>query len=170
MMRRAVSIPSPRREISGKHVLGAFLLFFATVIAVNGTMIYSAVSTHSGLVANEPYRKGLHYNERIAADERQSRLGWIETLVVARDGRISLTVTDAGGQGVRGLKIKGVVGRPSTNRHDVHLVFAEGTRGLYQAQSAPLADGNWIVTIDAFANGEADEPTYRMRRRIWLRP
>ena len=59
-------------------MLGVFLGFFATVFVVNGAMIYSAVSTHSGLVANEPYRKGLHYNERIAADERQARLGWTE--------------------------------------------------------------------------------------------
>ena len=71
--------PAPRQQgLRGRHVLWAFLGFFATVFVVNGAMIYSAVSTHSGLVANEPYRKGLHYNERIAADERQARLGWTE--------------------------------------------------------------------------------------------
>ena len=57
---------------------GVFLAFFAAVFVVNGAMIYSAVSTYTGLVANEPYRKGLHYNERIAADERQARLGWTD--------------------------------------------------------------------------------------------
>ena len=53
-------------------MLWVFLGFFGVVFVVNGAMIYSAVSTHSGLVANEPYRKGLHYNERIDADERQA--------------------------------------------------------------------------------------------------
>jgi nitrogen fixation protein FixH len=151
-------------------VLWAFVLFFATVIAVNGVMIYSAVSTHTGLVADEPYRKGLHYNERIAADERQGRLGWIGTLEVSRDGRISLTVTQTDGQAVRGLKIEGVVGRPSTNRHDMRIALAEDSPGHYQARAAPLAEGNWIVTLDAFVDRENDEPTYRMRRRIWLKP
>ena len=45
-------------------------------------MIYQAMSTHTGLVANEPYRKGLHYNDRIDADARQARLGWVDTLDV----------------------------------------------------------------------------------------
>ena len=40
-------------------MLWAFLAFFGTVFAVNGAMIYAAVSTYTGLVANEPYRKGL---------------------------------------------------------------------------------------------------------------
>jgi hypothetical protein len=26
------------------------------------------------------------------------------------------------------------------------------------------------VTLDAFANGEPREPTYRVRRRVWLKP
>jgi nitrogen fixation protein FixH len=61
---------APRQQgLRGGHVLGAFLGFFATVFVVNGALIYSAISTYSGLVANEPYRKGLQYNERIAADE-----------------------------------------------------------------------------------------------------
>ena len=33
------------------------------VFLVNGAMIYEAISTHTGLVANEPYRKGLAYND-----------------------------------------------------------------------------------------------------------
>ena len=56
-------------------------------------MIYSALSTHTGLVANEPYRKGLHYNERIEADERQARLGWSDSIEIGRDGRVTLLVT-----------------------------------------------------------------------------
>ena len=64
--------PRQQQGLRGRHVLWVFLGFFATVFVVNGAMIYSAVSTYSGLVANEPYRKGLHYNERIAAAERQA--------------------------------------------------------------------------------------------------
>ena len=75
-------------------------------------MIYEAVSTHTGLVANEPYRKGLAYNERIGADERQARLGWTETLQVGRDGHVALALAERDGRAVRGLKVEGVLGRP----------------------------------------------------------
>lgn len=166
------TLPTARREqgLRGRHVLGLFLAFFATVFAANGAMIYSALSTHTGLVANEPYRKGLHYNERIAADARQSRLGWVQTLEVTPGGRVSLALAEADGRPVRGLRIEGVMGRPSTNRHDIQLALAEQAPGRYEAQTAPLAEGNWLVTLEAWAAGEPEEPIYRVRRRLWLKP
>ncbi len=162
--------PRKAQGLQGRHVLAAFLAFFAAVFVANGAMIYQALSTHTGLVANEPYRKGLHYNERIAADDRQSRLGWVEALEVTRDGLVRLEVTQAEGRPVGGLRIVGVVGRPSTNRHDVKLNFTETTAGRYEAQVAPLAEGNWIVALEAFADVRDSEPVYRLRRRLWLKP
>jgi nitrogen fixation protein FixH len=166
-------LPTARRKpegLQGRHVLAAFLVFFAAVFVANGAMIYQALSTHTGLVANEPYRKGLHYNERIAADERQTRLGWVEALDVSRDGRVGLSLTEADGRPVGGLEIKGVLGRPSTNRHDVPLALSERAPGRYEMRTAPFAEGNWIVVLEAFADTEQAEPVYRLRRRLWLKP
>jgi nitrogen fixation protein FixH len=151
-------------------VLGVFLAFFAAVFAANGAMIYSALSTHTGLVANEPYRKGLHYNERIAADARQGRLKWVEKLEVSLDGRVGLSLAEADGRAVRGLRIEGVLGRPSTDRHDIRLLLAAKAPGRYEAQAAPLAEGNWIIALEAFAGKDEAEPVYRVRRRLWLKP
>ena len=157
------------RGMQGRHVLGAFLAFFGTVFAVNGALIYEAVSTHTGLVANEPYRKGLAYNERIAADERQARLGWTETLEVGRDGHVTLALAERDGRAVRGLKIGGVLGRPSTNRLDAKLALTETAPGRYEAQTAAVGDGSWLITLEARPHADA-EPIYRMRRRLWLKP
>jgi nitrogen fixation protein FixH len=163
------TLPAARRErgLRGAHVLGLFLAFFGAVFIVNGAMIYSALSTHTGLVAKEPYRKGLHYNERIAADARQSRLGWTEKLDVGRDGRLSLSLAEAHGRAVQGLKIEGALGRPSTDRHDIRLALTEGQPGLYTAQMAPLAEGSWLLTLEAWG-ADSQEPVYRLRRRLWL--
>jgi nitrogen fixation protein FixH len=51
-------LPAVRRRegVQGRHVLGVFLGFFAAFFVMNGTLIYWAVTTHAGLVANEPYR------------------------------------------------------------------------------------------------------------------
>lgn len=158
-----------RRGLRGGHVLGIFLGFFAAVFMVNGAMIYSAVTTHSGLVANEPYRKGLHYNERITADERQARLGWTETLEVGSNGRVRLALTEPDGRPVRGMKIAGVLGRPATHRHDIPLKLVEISPGQYEARIPALPEGNWLVSLEARAR-EAADPVYRMRRRVWLKP
>ena len=57
---RTRALPAARISgLRGHHVLAGFLAFFGVVLAVNGAMIYSAISTHTGLVAIEPYRKGL---------------------------------------------------------------------------------------------------------------
>ena len=165
-------LPGARREqgLRGRHVLGVFLAFFAAVFVVNGAMIYSALSTHTGLVANEPYRKGLHYNERIAADERQARLGWTDKIDVGRDGRLRAVLADGGGRPVVGLKVEAVLGRPATNRHDVGLTLAETAPGRYEAQTAPLAEGAWLLALEARTASNAEDPVYRSRRRLWLKP
>ena len=106
-------IPRRPQGLQGRHVLVAIIAFFGTVFLVNGALIYEAVSTHTGLVANEPYRKGLAYNERIGADERQARLGWTETLQVGRDSHVMLALAERDGRPVRGLKVEAVLGRPA---------------------------------------------------------
>jgi nitrogen fixation protein FixH len=143
--------------------------FFGIVLAVNGAMIYSAISTHSGLVAIEPYRKGLHYNDRIAAGERQNRLGWTVALDVRLDGRVMLRLAETDGQPVRNLKINAVLGRPSTNRHDMALTFVEKEPGAYAALIPPLAEGSWLLAFEA-AYSDPAQPVFRARRRLWLKP
>lgn len=159
-----------QRGLRGRHVLLAMLGFFAAVFAVNGVMIYSAVSTYSGLVANEPYRKGLAYNERIAADERQARLGWSDSVEIGRDGRVALTISSGDGRPVTGLAIAAVLGRPSTNRHDIKLALSESKPGRYEAQAAPLGEGSWLIAAEARVDARAEDPVYRTRRRLWLEP
>jgi nitrogen fixation protein FixH len=149
-------------------VLGGFLAFFAAIFVMNGALIYAAVTTSSGLVANEPYRKGLHYNERIAADERQAKLGWTDTLDVTQEGAVALVLTDGAGQPVTGLKVETVLGRPATNRQDTRIALQEVAPGRYETHTAPLAAGSWVVALEARA--DAEEPIYRKRRRLWFSP
>ena len=73
----------------------------------------------------------------------------------------------AEGRPVTGLRAAGSLGRPSTNRHDIALAFSEVAPGRYEAQIGPLAEGTWLITVDAWRNAGAD-PVYRTRNRVWL--
>ena len=157
------------RNVNGGDVLAVLLAFFGTIFAVNGALIYAALSTHTGLVANEPYRKGLTYNERILADERQAQLGWTERLDLGRDGHLRLAVLERDGRPVRGLRVQGVLGRAATNRHDINLALVETTPGQYEAHGPELAAGSWLIALEA-RTAEGAQPTYRVRRRLWLKP
>lgn len=155
--------------LRGCHVAIVFFSFFAIIFMVNGAMVYSAITTHSGIVSNEPYRKGLRYNERIAEDERQSRLGWTDDVRIAPDGRISIALVAEQVRPVSGMKVEAQIGRPSTNRFDGRLALQETEPGRYEAQAGPLESGNWIVSIEVRTGDNALEPVYRMRRRLWLK-
>lgn len=156
-------------RIEGRHVLAGLLAFFACVFAVNGYFIVRAVSTHTGVVSQEPYRKGLAYNARIAADERQTALGWRETLTLTSDGRMVLSLADRENKLVPTLRINASVGRPSTISHDRTVPLIETVVGQYTADIGRLDGGNWVITIDAWRIGER-EPAFRLRRRLWLKP
>jgi nitrogen fixation protein FixH len=139
---------------------------------MNGVLIYWAVATNSGLVAVEPYRKGLHYNQRIAADEQQRQLGWSEKVTLTQGGHLTLTLTDKAGQPVVGLKVETVLGRPATNRQDIRTAMVEVSPGRYEAHTAALDAGAWLISVEARdeSGAASGAPTYRIRRRVWLTP
>jgi nitrogen fixation protein FixH len=155
--------------LRGGHVALIFFSFFAVIFVVNGAMMYSAITTYTGIVSNEPYRKGLHYNERIAEDERQAKLGWSDDVTIARDGRIVVALAADQTGPVTGMKVAAQIGRPSTNRFDSRLDLSETGPGRYEAQTGALDAGAWIVALEVRTDGNAADPVYRMRRRLWLK-
>lgn len=167
-MREAQPIGKGAGGLEGRHVLYALLAFFGVVFAVNGYFLYSALSTYSGVVAAEPYRKGLAYNERIAADERQQVLGWQDRIAATTGGALTVALTDGAGTPIHGLAVKATVGRPSTRQYDRVASLAEGASGAYAAELGALEEGSWIVAIEVHSRG-AEAPVYRAKRRLWLK-
>jgi len=171
----STTLPIDRRErgIDGRTVLMTFLGFFGVVFAVNGLMLYYALATHSGVVAQEPYRKGLAYNDRIAADERQSKLGWTIALDASMAGQVVVSFTDTDARPVTGLVVAGRIGRPASSAGERGLAFVEIEPGRYIADTGPLDAGTWQADVDAKrASGASasDDPVFRARRRLWLKP
>ena len=161
--------PEPRR-IDGRHVLALLLAFFGIIFAVNGYFLYRALSTHTGVVANEPYRKGLAYNQRIEWSERQASLGWRDEVTALLQGAITVVITDGDGNAVKGLSVTGSVGRPATSADDRSMALIEDASAAYTAVAGGLGQGAWLITIEARTAPGDVEPVYRARRRLWLKP
>lgn len=158
--------------ITGRHVLFAMLGFFGIIFAVNAYFINVAVSTHTGVVANEPYRKGLKYNERIAAAERQSALGWHDVIRIAPSGdRITIDIRDKDGKAVPGLDIKATLGRPASASYDVSATLQETAPGVYEAAIPQREAGAYIASIEAVdPSRDAQGVLFRAKERLWLNP
>lgn len=172
------------RPLTGRTALLLFVGFFGVVFAVNGVMLTMALGTNSGVVAVEPYRKGLRYNERIAADAEQTARGWSSEMKLAPDRRqLVVSLSDRAGRPVDGLRMVAVVGRPSTSRQDLRLEPQPVGPGRYAAALPALEAGAYVASLevvaardaatspprDSAADGEADI-VYRARRRLWVDP
>ncbi len=165
--------PSGTRHLNGRHVLLSLIGFFGIVFAVNGVMIYKAESTFGGLDTDDAYRKGLAYNERVAAAEAQAKLGWRNKLdYLPERRRIRVSLTDAAGEAVSGLALMAQVQRPATNRFDREIALEQTGPGIYEADVAVLDAGWWTVNLTA-RKGAADQneaALYESRRRLWIKP
>ncbi|MEQ1705902.1 MAG: FixH family protein, partial [Rickettsiales bacterium] len=62
--------------MTGKRVWWYFVAFFGFIAAVNAVMVTLAIRTHSGVVTEHPYEKGLAYNQVVEAEKNQQKLGW----------------------------------------------------------------------------------------------
>lgn len=160
------------RVITGRMVLIGLIAFFGVIFAVNGTMLALALKTNTGMVANEPYRKGLKYNERIAAEQRQQALGWKSEITVdAKAKRIVAVLTGRDGAPLTGLQATAKVGLAVTDREDSSATLSETAPGRYEA-AVEIADaGNFIADLEVTdPNDSSQGVVYRARRRLWLAP
>jgi nitrogen fixation protein FixH len=164
-----LSADRPGWTLRGRHVALTFVAFFGVIFAVNGYFLYSALSTYTGIIASEPYRKGLEYNKRIEAAEQQAGLGWVDAVEALHNMPIVFSLRDRNGQPVTGLHLRGIIGRPSTARADKPLAFRETQPGRYAANVGKLDDGNWMLSIEALS-ASSDTVVYRARKRLWLKP
>jgi len=158
-------------QLTGRHVILGFVSFFVVVIAVEAIFITLALSTHTGVVSKQPYRKGLHYNERIAFARTQEKLGWRETLTVSKNKRtLTLALKDQYGKPVLGLKLSGKIGRPVTMTQDRILAFSSAGKGSYSARMPEKMAGAYIADLKASDATHEGKILWRFRKRLWLKP
>lgn len=159
-------------QLTRKHVIGAFVVFFLIVAATDAVLIWLAVSTFGGLETKDAYRKGLDYNRNISEAAVQAGRGWRETVSFdATGGAIEVRIADDQGRAVEGLAIKATIGRPAVNWSDKTLSFNPAGDGRYVAEAGGLSAGTWVASIEAREAG-APEGTvsFRSKVRLWKQP
>lgn len=164
--------PAAGFRLTGRHVFLVALGFFLLVLAANTVLITLAVTTFGGIETPDAYRKGLAYNARILAAEKQAGLGWRDSVAFAPGtGRIVFRLEGAGGKPVAGLSVSARVSRPATGRFDRELPLIERAPGRYESEAVRLDPGSWIITAAAARpEAEGGESVYETRRRLWLAP
>lgn len=139
------------RSRSASWIPWAFAGFFLVVLAVNATMIWIGLSTWPGLVTDNSYERGLHYNRNLAAAEAQAALGWqVDYRVEPKDGgraRVEATLADREGRPIETAEIEALFVRPTSEGHDFTVRLRPRGEGRYTAEVAPPLPGLWDLHL-----------------------
>lgn len=158
------------RPLTGRKVILGFVLFFVVLIGVQAAFIAVAISTHTGLVSEQPYRKGLNYSQRIALSQEQKNRQWRETWKISEDKKgLTFEIRDRNDGPIRFLELSAVISRPAHKNEDAILAFSESQDGSYSAPLAVTGSGAYVVDLEARRSSNGD-PVWRSRRRLWIKP
>jgi nitrogen fixation protein FixH len=146
-------------------------LFFGLmllVVAVNGTMMFFAQSTFSGLDTDRAYQEGVQYNAILKEAEASAALGWAAKTRVTPAGagrHIAVTLTDQSGRPVQGLELTAHLVRPVSTAFDQQLTLLPEGDGVYGADVTLPALGSWELRLSA-ETGAAD---WQVVQRIFVK-
>lgn len=140
----------PQKEITGRHVLIAVILFFGLIISVNAYFITAAVKSFRGEDVKGSYRQGLDYDQRISERAQERALGWIVrgNVVNGDVSNLLFSLSDETGTPVTNLFIKGRLRHPTDRALDLPITFEESSAGIYQADFT-VKNGQWRFVGEA---------------------
>lgn len=159
---------APRRSL---WIPWLFVAFFGIVVAANATMITVAVTSFTGIGAENQhsYQQGLAYNDTLAAVRAQKALGWQGALAVEglgeRQAVLDLSLRDAEGHPIDRAAVAVQLRRPTEAAADFSAELPFVRTGHYRATLAFPLPGIWDVFIDAEAAGGS----YRLTQRVFVR-
>ena len=137
---------SPKPRKNGQFILCCFLGFFGTVGAVDSYFVYTALSTNTGLVTEQPYEKGLAFNVLLAEAKNQPKL--IEEASY-KSGLFQWTATDKDGAPIRNAKIDVKFYLTAKDGSDFDTKLSDAGNGLYTTKVDFPAPGLWMAKVSA---------------------
>lgn len=137
---------------TGWHMLTIMALFFGTVIAVNITMAWNAVTSWSGLVVQNTYVASQQFNGKAEAAKARAASGIVGALKL--DGNtIAYEVTHPQKGAVETDAVTLKFRRPVGEKQDFSLVLEKKSSNTFSAHHE-LAPGDWIVEAVAVKDGK----------------
>ncbi|WP_296036661.1 FixH family protein [uncultured Agrobacterium sp.] len=142
----------PGFVFTGWHMLTVMVLFFGTVIAVNVTMAWNAVSSWSGLVAQNTYVASQQFNRKAEAAKARKASGIVGRLELQGE-EIAYEVTHPTKGPVDTDSVTLNFRRPVGEKQDFSLVLEKQSSNRFSAHHQ-LAAGDWIVEAVAVKDGK----------------
>ena len=144
-----MSYASEGARPSDRFIPWLVVLFFVVFMSVDAVMVTLALRTHSGVVTESAYEKGLAYNQTLEAARLQAESHWHHELTL--EGRVlRFYLADSAGTPARDANVVVKVKREVKDGHDFEVVMQPvAGEGYYEAVlDVPMA-GAWQVRVYA---------------------
>lgn len=155
------------KTLTGRGVLLWLGGFFGIIFATNAIFITEAVKTFRGEDEQLPYLQGVTYNQTLEHRATQTQLGWQASIAARRGtaGKVDVIVQlhRRDGSPETQVRMTGALRHPADENRDRPLRFSEISAGVYRAELAGVAPGNWDVLV----SNQTGEP-FQASRRLWL--
>jgi len=154
------------KNIAARRIFMRWIVgFFSVFIIVDAFFWYLASDSHTGLVTEQPYEKGLAYNDTVAASDAQLALGWSSKIKL--DGSdVIVTLTDSDDAAITGATLKVSFTRPTMEGYDFSALLHGDGSGVYKSSVEFPLDGQWDVRIFVSWN----QQQYQKSTRLMVRP
>lgn len=149
----SIGVAMQEGEAKGKGTVGRFdkwipwyfVAFFVGLAILDGIFVFVATSTHTGVVTENAYQKGLDYNDTIEAARVQEGLGWSASIAY-NDGSLSINLNDDAGQAIENAAVEAVFFRPTQDGLDFNVRLLPVGSGHY-ANQVSAQEGQWDVRV-----------------------
>lgn len=138
--------PDKINSSKDKMILWYFVIFFLIVAIVNGIFVTIAASTHTGVITENAYQKGLNYNAVIEESEKQDRLGWTSSIEL-KDNLLNVWLYDKNGDDIKNAEVTVYFTRPSQEGHDFSVSLGMDSKNIYSKEVNFPLKGLWDVRV-----------------------
>jgi nitrogen fixation protein FixH len=139
-----------------------FVAFFVAIAIFDGIFIYLATSTHSGVVTENAYQKGLNYNQYIDAYNQQEIVGWSGNIDFIKSSLI-FQLNDKQDQPIETAKVVAHISRSTKSGLDFKVLLEHKSKGMYENKTInfPLK-GQWDIRVLAQRNQQKFQKSKRI--------
>lgn len=142
-----------KKKNDGRFVLLCFLGFFGVVGTVDFIFVTTALRTHTGVITDKAYERGLDFNKTLSQADYQKSLGF-QDVISYENGNLKWNLQDAHGVTIKGLKVKATLIRPVQKGYDFELTLNETQDGSYSAPVQAPLKGRWIAEVETQWNNQ----------------
>ena len=137
------------RRFTGRHMAAILIAFFAVIIAVNLVMARLAISSFGGVVVENSYVAGQHFNRWLDEAASEQALGWSARSARTSDSHVRVTLS---GVPDGSIALTATARHPLGQAPDQLLHFTRARDGTFLSAEI-LPPGRWRLRIEMHASG-----------------